>query len=381
MMAILVLAFTGVVALLHLDGIAPRPDDTVLSQLARHVFGGGALYGGVQLVTVMILLFGANTSYNDFPRLLYLMARDSYAPHAFLRMGDRLAFSNGVIFLTLASLLVYLAFSGNLQPLIPLFAVGVFLAFTLSQAGMVRRWWTRRGRGWRSSLALNAAGAVLSAVVLVTAATTKLLEGAWVVVLGVPVVVVLCLRIRAHYDAVREALRLRVDEDEPELEPGDVAAPTETPASRRPPAAAETQDVPDQLRHLVLVPVSRLDLANLRALSYAASLRKPLLALHISPGTEEAERFSEEWRVWGGHLPVVVVISPYRALLPPLITYIQALHRQAEDVTITVAVPEMVVHRAWHRLLHNQVVSRLRRALRRERGVVVTSVPVHLPAT
>ena len=377
MVVLLVLTFSGVMLTLHLEGIAPRPDESLLSQLAHHAFGNGPLYGYVQAATLLMLLFGANTSYHGLPRLLFTLARDHHAPRAFLRLGDRLAFNNGVVALTATSFAVYLGFRGNLQALIPLFAVGVFLAFTLSQLGMVVHWWRQRGAGWRRSLALNAMGALMSSLVLVTAAAGKFLEGAWLLVIAIPLLIWLATRIRAHYDRVAEAVRLRPPvPGQPELTVQPRAASHVTPAA----AHEEVEQSPGEIRHLAVVPVSRLDLANLRALAYACSLGMPVLAVHISPQQEQADRFEYEWGEWGDHVPLAIVLAPYRALLAPLVNYLIELHRQAPDVTLTIVLPELVVRRAWHRLLHANVAARLRRALRPLRGVVVTSVPFHLPA-
>jgi hypothetical protein len=217
----------------------------------------------------------------------------------------------------------------------------------------------------------------LSAAVLVTAACTKFLEGAWVVVLGVPMLMWLAMRIRRHYEKVAEALKLRHPEGT-SAPPPDGAGPVAAGESSVR-ADAEAEVAPSQVRHLTVVPVSRLDLANLRALAYAAALRQPVMALHISPVAAEAELFRKEWMVWGNHLPLVVVMSPFRTLVPPLLSYIHQARAQAPDLTLTVVVPELIVPRPWQRLLHNNLGARLRRSLRAVPGLVICSVPVHLP--
>jgi amino acid transporter len=356
MIGLLITLFTGLILLTHLNGVVPQPHQTLLSQLAHRTFPSGPWYAFIQAATALILLLAANTSFNDFPRVLYFIARDGYAPRNFLRMGDRLAFRNGIATLAVAAAVLLVAFHGYTEALIPLYAVGVFLAFTLSQAGMVVHWRRHRTGRWRRSLAINAAGALLSGLVLITAAVTKFLAGAWVVVLAVPLMVLLGLRIRRHYDAVGEAL------------------------SHRPPsdAAGEGQERPDQVRHLAVVPVARLDRAALRALAYVASLGQPAFAVHISPDDEEDERFRAQWEAWGDHLPLEIIVSPYRAIIPPLAHYLEALHALRPDVTLTVIVPEAVVRSGWHRLLHSNTPQRLRRALSHLTGVVVTSVPIHV---
>ncbi|AVT35724.1 APC family permease [Plantactinospora sp. BB1] len=393
MVAILVVLFAGLTLLIHFNGLVPRADETLLSQLARETFRTGPWYALIQAATTLVLLLAANTAFNDFPRLLFFMARDSYAPRRFLHMGDRLAFSNGIIALAVAAALIFVAFGGYTQSLIPLYAVGVFLAFTLSQSGMVMHWRRHRAPGWRWRAALNATGAVLCALVLVTAAITKFVEGAWVVVVAVPLLVLLCLHIRWHYDAMRQALTL------PATTPGTDTAATRPDGrtgaertgaaeqGRRPNEVAETTGpgdlrvdlTPGEVRHLVVVPVARLNLAALRALAYAASLGQPAFAVHLSPEQEEADRFRRQWETWGDHLRLETIISPYRTVIAPLAQYVEALHSVRPEVTLTVVVPEIVVRHLWHQLLHTRTELRLRRALRDVPGVVVTSVPVHLP--
>ena len=380
MVALLILLFAGTIALIHLDGIAPSPDQTVLSQLGHRGFGNGALYVYLQVATALVLLLAANTAYNGFPRLVFLMARDFHAPRLFLRMGDRLAFSAGIVFLSIAAGVIFAAFGGHTNPLIPLFAVGVFLAFTLCQLGMVVHWWRRRDAHWQRSLAINAIGGFLSAIVFVIAAVTKFTDGAWVAVLGVLLVVLAAGRIRRHYDRVHEAVSLHP------LADGDAhhrIVPSVSASDREGTAVGdhdvEAEESPEEVRHLALVAVAALDLPHLRALAYAASLRQPVLALHISPDDEEAKRFHGYWREWGEHLPLELIVSPYRAIVPPLIHYIEELHEQRPDLTLTIVLSELVVRHPWHQPLHSRVAPRLKKALRSRPGVVVTTVPFHLP--
>ena len=393
MIGILVVLFSGLVVLIHFNGVTPTPHQTVLSQLARGTFGSGWMYVFVQASTAAVLLLAANTAFNDFPRVLSLLARDRYAPKTFLRMGDRLAYSNGIILLSTAAVIIYVVFNGDTTSLIPVYAVGVFLAFTLSQTGMVVHWWRRRTDRWRRSLTVNAAGAVLSAVVLVTAAVTKFTAGAWVAMLTVGLLVLVATRIRRHYKAVDTALRLH---------PHAIELPRDaTPASVRPtvsgaergqprkgahavrpvfpqPRGEEKEETPEEIHHLTVVPVETMHLASMRALAYAASLQQPVLALHVSPTDAEAQRFRGYWTQWGGHLPLEVVVSPYRVIIAPLVNYIEALHRQRPDLTLTIILPEIVVRHWRHRFLHGHTAARLRRAFRPLAKVVVTTVPFHV---
>ena len=381
MMVLLISMFVGVVLVAHFDGASPGGSQTVLSQIAHDSVGGGIPYGFVQVATTLVLLVAANSAFNGFPRLLYFMARDGYVPRLFLRMGDRLAFSNGILVLAVPAAVIYAAFGGETAPLIPLFAIGVFLAFTLAQSGMVAHWWRHRERGWRSALATNLLGAVLSGLVVLIAALTKLTEGAWVVVVLVPLIVLACGRVQAHYASAREALTPRPDAPGPALG-GKRWRARVAPPRLRPEASArlaEAQDDPSEVHSFAVVPVAVLDLAALHALAYAVSLAQPVLALHMSPTEEEAERFNRAWQAWGDHLPLEVVVSPYRSTVAPLANYIAALHRQRPDVTLTLVVPEIVVAKRWQRILHNRIATRLRASLIAYEGIVITTVPFHLP--
>lgn len=380
MLGLLVTMFAGLVVVVHLAGIVPRPGQTVLSQLAHHSFGSGPLYAYVQISTALVLLLAANTAFNGFPRLLSVMAHNGHAPRLFLRLGDRLAFSNGTIVLAVAASLVFVAFSAKTNALIPLYAIGVFVAFTFSQAGMVVHWRRHHDPHWRRSMFLNALGAVLSALVFVIAAVTKFSQGAWVALLLIALLVLACSRTSRHYGNVHRALALRPGQL---ISPPHPIVPDHTRTARAQSDTTEQterEDSPDDLRHLAIVPVGRLDLSSLRALAYAASLGQPVLALHLSPDDEEAERFREYWQAWGDHLPLEIVDSPYRALIAPLARYIEALHNQQPDLTITVVLPELIVKHSWHQPLHNQTSRRLRHALRHQPGVVTTTIPLHLPA-
>jgi amino acid transporter len=374
MIALLVSMFVGVVVVAYLEGIAPGTE-TVLSQIAHRTLGSGVLYAYVQIATTAILLIAANSAVNGFPRLLYFMARDRYAPMAFLRLGDRLAFTAGIVVLAVPAAILYAAFNGQTEPLIPLFAVGVFVAFTLAQSGMVAYWRRHREHGWRRALAINLVGAVLSGAVAIIAAVTKFTEGAWLVVVLIPLIVLACLRIHRHYQQARRQLAPRADEAL--VVPPAVPSPPHPDGDGRRPAPEE-QDAPSEIEHFIVVPVAVLDLASLRALAYAASLQVPVLAVHVSPSEEEGKRFRRYWEVWGAHLPLEVVVSPYRATVAPLANYIEALYRQQPDITLTVVVPEIVPARRWESILHGRIAQRLRRILIRHEGIVVTSVPFHL---
>jgi hypothetical protein len=245
---------------------------------------------------------------------------------------------------------------------------------------MVVHWWRRRGAHWRKSMTINALGSFLSAIVFVIAGATKFAAGAWVAVVGIALIVVTATAIRHHYDAVSSAVALHPLAVEV---PGGAQAPQERngepgddPSSG---SGAEAEESPEEIRNLTIVSVASLNLPSVRALAYAASLGQPVLALHISPNAEEAKRFRDYWSAWGDHLPLEVVISPYRAVVAPMIHHIEALHLRRPDLTLTVILPELVVRHWWHRPLHNQLAPRLRRALKPLPKIVITTVPFHLP--
>ena len=375
MVVLLVAMFAGLVVLAHLDGVVPGGSQTVLSQLAHDSVGSGVLYVYVQAATALILLLAANTAFNGFPRLLFFMACDSYVPRTFLRMGDRLTFSHGIIALAAVAAVVFAGFGGKVDALIPLYAVGVFLAFTLAQSGMVVHWRRHRERHWRKAAVTNAVGALLSAIVLVVTAITKFVHGAWLVVLLIPVIVWICRRIHAHYARIHEELIPSAEDaysDRARTEP--MPRPEPTPAEKAP----EHQSNPREVSNLVLVPIAALDASSLHALAYAVSLGQPTLAIHVSASEDEATRFHGYWEAWGKHLPLEVIVSPYRATIAPLANYIEALHYQQPDVTLTVVVPELVFGKPWQRLLHGRIGPHLRRTLRPLAGIAITSVPFHL---
>jgi amino acid transporter len=375
MVVLLISMFAGIVILAHLDGVVPVGGQTVLSQLAHDSVGNGVLYIYVQAATALILLLAANTAFNGFPRLLFFMACDSYVPRTFLRMGDRLAFSHGIIALAVVAAAVFVGFGGRVDALIPLYAVGVFLAFTLAQTGMVVHWRRHRERHWRKAAVTNAVGAALSAVVLAVTAITKFAHGAWLVVLLIPLIVWACFKIHAHYEQTHHAL-IPSAGDPPAASANVQPRADPQPAPVRP--GPELACNPDEVCNLVLVPLAAIDASSLHALAYAVSLAQPVLAVHISADEDEAARFHAYWRAWGEHVPLEVIVSPYRSTVAPLANYIEALHYQKPDVTLTVVVPEIVVRKLWQRALHRRIGPHLRRALRPLPGIAITSIPFHL---
>jgi hypothetical protein len=326
--------------------------ETVVSQIARGVFGESPPYYLIQYATFLILFLAANTAYSDFPRLAYFLGRDKFLPHQFTFRGDRLAFSVGIVVLGLASSIVLWSFGGSITRLIPLYAFGVFSAFTLSQAGMVMRWWRRREPGWQRSIIFNGVGALATFLVLLVVATTKFLDGAWMVVVLLPLLILLFRSINAHYTEAAQEL------------------------------AAETPIDPEEISHQVIVPIASLNQVALQTLAYARSIaREPadsVSAVHITDDPDAAETLRLQWEEWQCGVQLTIIESPYRSLVGPLLAYIDAMHAQYPDKTLTVILPEMVPAHWWEQVLHNQTALRLKAALLFRPGVVVANVPYHL---
>ncbi len=351
MAGILAVLFLGITVLAGAFRVAPAEDETVVSQLARAVFGPGPLYYLVQAATALILILAANTSFADFPRLSSLLARDGYAPRQLATRGDRLVFSNGILILALLASLLIVLFRGQTHALIPLYAVGVFVSFTLSQAGMARHWLLDRGSGWRWRLAVNGVGAVVTGVVTAVIAVTKFTHGAWLVVLLIPLIVLGFRAVRQHYDAVAAALSLdRVE-----------------PVANQPP-----------LSNTVLVPVGDLHRGVLEALRFAQSLSPGAKGVYVEIDPERTRRLEERWANLGLGIPLVVLPSHYRSLLGPFLDYVDAVQRQDPKAMVTIVIPEFVPKRWWHHLLHNQTALLIKGALLFRRRVVVVDVPFHL---
>jgi amino acid transporter len=341
--------FIGITLLAHAYAIVPNDAETVVSQIARATFGGrSVLYFAVQGATMMILVLAANTAYADFPRLASILARDRFMPRQFMNQGDRLAFSNGILILSTLAGALLVMFEGDTHALIPLYMIGVFVSFTLSQAGMVIHWRALRTPGWRTSAAINGFGAIVTAIVLVIVAMTKAAEGAWIIILMIPVLVTVFAVTRRHYDHVASELTLRGWT----LEPGG--------------------------GHTVVVPIGGMQRAVVQALRYARMLSTDVRATYVEIDPAATDALRRQWSEWGQGASLVVLDSPYRSLMEPLLEYIEQLKRADPNGFVTVILPEFVPQRLWQHLLHNQHALLIKGALLFKPNVVVTSVPFHL---
>ena len=341
--------FLGITLLSQTYHILPSERETVVSQLARAVFGDrGIAYYAVQAATMLILVLAANTAYADFPRLASILARDRYVPRQFMNQGDRLAFSNGIVGLSAFAGVLLVAFGGDTHSLIPLYMIGVFVSFTLSQAGMVLHWRRERGPGWSTSAAINGAGALVTGLVLMVVAITKATEGAWIILLLIPLNVVLFRVTRQHYDVVASQLTLRGWERQ----------------ARR--------------HNTVLVPISGIQRAVVGAMDYARTLSSDVRAIYVNIDPTATEQLKREWERWGDGVPLVVLQSPYRSLMEPLLEYIERVSIDQPEGYVTIVLPEFVPARWWHHLFHNQRALLIKGALLFKPNTVVTSVPFHL---
>jgi len=345
--AILITLFLGITVLTYDFGILPRPEETVISQVARHVFGRSAFYYVIQAGTMLILLLAANTSFADFPRLSFFLARDRFIPRQFAAQGDRLVFSNGIVILAGLATLLLVVFGGDTHALIPLYAVGVFLSFTLSQASMVRRWLRLREEGWRWRSWFNGLGALVTGLVMLTIAATKFTHGAWIVVFLIPTLVVMFLGVHRHYEKVAEQLSL------------------------------EGFAPPPPMTTTVLVLVGDLHRGVIKAIQYAQALSPNAKAVFVETDPERTRKLEEKWRKMGMGVPLIVLTSPYRSLLGPLLEYIDHLQTD-ENHVVTIVLPEFIPARWWQLGLHNQTALLIKGAMLFRKNVIVTDVPFHL---
>lgn len=345
---ILAALFFGVAALGNAIHALPSDQASVIAQVGHAVAGNSPLYWIVQIASALILILAANTSFNGFPLLAAIIAKDGYMPHQFVHQGLRLAYSNGIVVLGILAIGLVVAFNGSTHALIPLFAVGVFLCFTLSQAGMVLHWYRLRGRGWVRKATVNGVGALTTAAVTAIVVVVKFPEGAWIVAILIPAQVGLFLTIHRHYARVHKEVMARV------------------PAWH-----------PEHIVHTVLVPVADLTYPALRTLAYARSITNNVRAVHVSASEQDKASFRAEWEAWGDHVPLVILDSPYRQIIEPLMAFIARCDDERPDDIVTVVLPEYVPDHWWDNALHNQTALRLKAALLYRPNTVVTSVPYH----
>lgn len=356
MALLMAILFVGSIGLIQSLAVVAAPEETILSALARRLLGRGPAYFWVQSSTMLILAVAANTSYAGFPRLAALLAADGFLPRQLTGLGDRLVFANGILLLSLTTGVLIVLFGGDSHTLIPLFAVGVFLAFTLSQAGMVIHWWRERGAAWRLKLGVNAVGALATGSTVAVIGTTRFVAGAWITILLIPALVALFLWIRRHYRMVAEQLSM-----------------TDYAPSTSPTLCPRT-----------VVPISGVHRGMADAVDYARSISRDVTAVYVELEPGAGEPLREKWEHWWPDVPLVVLPSPYRSLIGPLLDFLDRTDEEHADGQLaTVILPEFVPAHWWHSFLHNQTAWLIKAALlyrRRHLGFqrAIVDVPYHL---
>jgi amino acid transporter len=350
--AIFAALFLGISFMASTIGVIPDPSEekTVLAQVAQVVFGEGIPFLLLQVATVLVLALAANTAFADFPRLSSFLARDGFMPRQFAFRGERLAFTTGIVALSGVAALLLIAFGASVTALIPLYTLGVFLAFTLSQSSMVVRWWRRHESGWGRGIAINGLGALTTGVIAIIVVQSKFLAGAWMVVVALPILVLLMLAIRDHYRAVDAGVKLD------RIPPGGAAA----------------------TKPMVIVPIARLDEPARQAIAFANSIAPDAIAVHVTNDGDGADAMRREWPAWSGGAELVVIESPYRALIGPLLAYLDVLQRHDASRPVLVVLSEFVPRHWWENLLHNQTALRLKLRLFTRPNTIVADVPYHL---
>lgn len=345
MVAILAAFFLGVSFLAQHYQVMPTQRETVLSVLGHHIFGGGPLYYFLQYSTFAVLVLAANTAFADFPRLAGILANDKYMPRQLAARGDRLAFSNGILTLAFVALFLVWLFNANTNALVPLYAIGVFVCFTLSQAGMVQHWRTTKDPGWRWKAALNGIGAVATAIVSLIQIVTKFTTGGWIVAVIIPLIILLLRKIHRHYEEFAADIKF----------------------------TGQSPIMP--LHHTVIVPVNGITKATSAALVYATTISDEVIAVYIEVDKRTTENMQKEWEEWDIGVPLEVLPSPYRSILKPLVEYVENLRMVSPGELVTVVVPEIVPKKWWEHLLHNKTALYIRTAFLFKANVVVVAVP------
>lgn len=325
----------------------PTEQQTLISQLVRLLVGPGWFHVVVQLSAATLLFVAANTAFTGFPRLSYILANDDFMPHQFAGRGERLVFTTGILVLAGLAIFFVLVFQGSVTALIPLYTLGVFVAFTISQLGMVSHWRKVRQRGWRLAMSLNGVGAVVTGVIAVEAITVKFVHGAWLVLVFMPLLVLMMRAIRGHYTRLQRELTLA---------PGDLL-----------PKAAKPQ--------LVVMPVATVNKPFAEGLAYARSLSPNITCIHVAESMAAAEEFRRQWEQQGTGIPLITIESPYRNFISPVLAYLDSIVQSAPETIVTVVIPEFVPKRWWEHFLHHQGALRLKMALLSRPNIVVVDIP------
>lgn len=347
--ALLAILFSGITYLAYYYGITPMHDETVVSQIAAQTFGRNFMYFFIQGSTALILILAANTGYSAFPLLAYSLAKDKYIARMFTIRGDRLGYSNGIITLAVASIVLIIAFKGQTEQLIPLYAVGVFIPFTLSQTGMIVKWLREKPQGWVYKLSINFVGALISFIVMMIFFITKFAQ-VWSVLIFLPIIILGFHRIKNHYESVGE--QLRINKNEP-------AVPIEG--------------------NVIIVPVAGITQVVENSINYAKSLTDQVIAVYVAFDRDDEKLFEQKWKNWQPDVRLVTLHSQYRSIIHPLTKFIDIVEHKARESNywVTVLIPQFIPKKSWHNILHNQSSLLIRAYLLFKRKVVVSTVPYH----
>ena len=348
--ALLAILFSGIVYLAYYYGISPQAEVTVVSQIAEETFGRNFMYYFIQGTTALILILAANTGYSAFPLLAVNLAKDKFIPRMFFSRGDRLGYSNGIIILGVASIILIVAFQAKTEQLIPLYAVGVFIPFTLSQTGMIVKWIREKPQGWLPKLIINSIGALISFTVTIMFFLTKFTQ-VWSILVFLPIIIFGFHRIRKHYEDVGDQLRL----------------------------AAFEPDIPIA-GNVIIVPVAGMTRVVENSLKYAKSLSpNQIIAVYVAFDRENMKNFEEKWKNWQSDVRLVTLYSQYRSIINPLTKFIDTIEHKASESNyqVTVVIPQFIPKKGWHNILHNQSGLMIRSVLLLKKNVVIATVPFH----
>lgn len=341
--------FIGISLLAYWYGVRPNPQETVISQIANATFGRGVMYYIIQGVTALILFLAANTAYSAFPLLAFMLAKDKYMPHMFMVRGDRLGYSNGILFLSIFSALLVIVFGGNTENLIPLYAVGVFIPFTLSQLGMMIRWIRLKPAGWVVKLAINTVGMLTTLSITLIFIFTKFSQ-VWVVFIFLPLVLYFFMKINKHYKNTAEQLRIDITKDKPMVK-----------------------------GNTIIIPVAGITRVVMSTISYAKTLSDNVVAVYVGVDDEAIQKMEQKWEEWDVGIRLVVLRSRYRSIINPLRKFIDTVEwKKADEDHITVLIPQFITKHWWENILHNQTSLLMRAYLINYKDVIVTTVPFHL---
>ena len=357
--SLLGIMFLGITYLAHIYHVIPSDSETVISSLGHQILDAGPapwFYYVIQVATLLILLLAANTSYADFPRLSSLLAKDGFLPRQLSLLGERLVYSNGIIILSLFAAGLVIVFKGETTAIIPLYAIGVFTSFTLSQAGMVVHWFKEQTTGWRTSVLINGMGTLATTIVSVVIISTKFLLGAWLVVVTIPIVIAIFIAIQRHYQYVAKRLSLQ----------------------DLPPRNYLPKPIPLVVTHPAIVIVGQLNWGTVEALDYARTIADMVIAVHVDIGTTDREKLQNRWQDLESDISLVILDSPFRAVVAPIVEFVSDYEANNPGVLTTVIIPTFVTKTWWEGLLHNQTALFLKSALLSKRSRIVTTVRYYL---